>query len=47
MVERLAERLAGEPDDLQGWVRLERAYRVLGETDKANEAAKHIQALQQ
>ncbi len=46
MVERLAERLEDEPDDLQGWVRLERAYRVLGETAKADEAAKRIKALQ-
>ena len=45
MVERLAARLADEPDDLQGWIRLERAYQVLGETAKADEAAKRIEAL--
>lgn len=38
MVERLAERLQDEPDDLDGWVRLGKAYRVLGEPDKAREA---------
>ena len=45
MVERLAARLADEPDDLQGWIRLERAYQVLGETAQADEAAKRIEAL--
>lgn len=38
MVERLADRLAEEPDDLDGWLRLGNAYRVLGETNKAREA---------
>jgi len=47
MVERLATRLQDNPGDLEGWIRLERAYRVLGENDKADEAAKRIQALQQ
>ncbi len=46
MVNRLAERLQNEPDDLEGWKRLERAYRVLGENDKANDAAAKIRALQ-
>ncbi len=36
MVQRLADRLAEEPDDLDGWLRLGRAYTVLGD----NEAAK-------
>ena len=45
MVERLAARLVDEPDDLQGWIRLERAYRVLGVTAKADEATKRIEAL--
>lgn len=38
MVERLAGRLASEPDDLDGWLRLTRAYTVLGERDKATQA---------
>lgn len=38
MVGRLASRLADNPDDLDGWLRLGNAYRVLGETDKAREA---------
>lgn len=35
MVARLAERLEEEPEDVEGWLRLAQAYRVLGETDKA------------
>jgi cytochrome c-type biogenesis protein CcmH len=35
MVERLAERLKSEPNDLRGWRRLARAYRVLGDIKKA------------
>ncbi|MFI5023982.1 MAG: tetratricopeptide repeat protein, partial [Alphaproteobacteria bacterium] len=38
MVERLAEQLKGQPDDLAGWRRLASAYSVLGERDKATEA---------
>jgi len=38
MVEGLANRLAENPDDPEGWVRLVRAYAVLGETDKLNSA---------
>ncbi|GAB4123989.1 MAG: c-type cytochrome biogenesis protein CcmI [Rhodothalassiaceae bacterium] len=38
MVERLAERLAAEPDDIDGWIRLARSYRVLGD-EAAAEAA--------
>jgi cytochrome c-type biogenesis protein CcmH len=38
MVEMLASRLKADPDDALGWVRLMRAYTVLGETDKAKEA---------
>lgn len=30
MVERLAERLRSEPEDIDGWIRLARSYRVLG-----------------
>lgn len=39
MVEGLAARLAENPDDLAGWRRLTRSYRVLGEMDKAREAS--------
>jgi len=46
MVERLAERMKDNPDDLAGWQRLARAYRVLGETQKAEEAEARIRALQ-
>jgi len=39
MVDRLAERLARDGSDLDGWVRLVRAYEVLGEHDRARAAA--------
>jgi cytochrome c-type biogenesis protein CcmH len=39
MVSRLAERLAQDGSDVEGWLRLMRAYMVLGDTDKANAAA--------
>jgi cytochrome c-type biogenesis protein CcmH len=35
MVQRLADRLAAEPNDPEGWNRLANAYDVLGKTDKA------------
>ena len=38
MVEKLANRLKSEPNDLNGWRRLARSYRVLGEQKKAAEA---------
>lgn len=38
MVERLAARLEDEPEDLDGWLRLANAYRVLGEEDAARAA---------
>ena len=38
MVEGLAARLAKSPDDPDGWVRLVRAYAVLGETAKRDAA---------
>lgn len=38
MVDRLATRLEEEPDDFDGWLRLARAYSVLGESDKAADA---------
>ena len=46
MVERLADRLKDEPNDLKGWQRLARAYQVLGEKEKAEEALARIRALQ-
>ena len=45
MVQRLADRLKENPDDLAGWQRLERAYRVLGDTAKADAAAAEIKRL--
>lgn len=38
MVERLAERLEGEPDNREGWLRLGQAYKVLGKAEKATQA---------
>lgn len=38
MVAQLAAKLADKPDDLDGWMRLGRAYAVLGESDKAADA---------
>ncbi|CCQ75364.1 c-type cytochrome biogenesis protein CcmI [Magnetospira sp. QH-2] len=46
MIAGLAQRLEENPDDLGGWTRLARAYRVLGETAKAEEAEAKIKALQ-
>ncbi|MBL4615700.1 MAG: c-type cytochrome biogenesis protein CcmI, partial [Magnetovibrio sp.] len=45
MVQRLADRLKDEPDDLVGWQRLAKAYEVLGETQKAAEAQAQIERL--
>jgi cytochrome c-type biogenesis protein CcmH len=39
MVSGLAERLKQDGSDVEGWLRLLRAYMVLGERNKANEAA--------
>jgi cytochrome c-type biogenesis protein CcmH len=39
MVERLSERLKQDGSDVDGWMRLVRAYTVLGERDKARDAA--------
>jgi cytochrome c-type biogenesis protein CcmH len=39
MVARLADRLHANGDDLEGWLRLVRAYVVLGDRDKAKGAA--------
>lgn len=40
MVQRLADRMQANPDDIDGWLRLGRAYRVLGENSKAIDAFK-------
>ncbi|TDQ83145.1 cytochrome c-type biogenesis protein CcmH [Dongia mobilis] len=45
MVGRLAERLAAEPDDLDGWLRLGRAYQVLGRGEDARNAFAKAAAL--
>jgi cytochrome c-type biogenesis protein CcmH len=39
MVDRLAERLKSDGSDVDGWLRLVRAYMVLGDPDKARAAA--------
>jgi cytochrome c-type biogenesis protein CcmH len=39
MVERLANRLHENPADVDGWLRLLRAYKVMGDRDKARAAA--------
>ncbi len=38
MVARLADRLASQPDDLQGWLQLAKSYQVLGQAAKARDA---------
>jgi cytochrome c-type biogenesis protein CcmH len=44
MVAGLASRLQANPDDPQGWVRLVRAYAVLGDQAKLNEALTQAKA---
>ena len=44
MVGGLAARLAEEPNDLQGWLRLIRSYRVLGDTAAADGALEQARA---
>jgi cytochrome c-type biogenesis protein CcmH len=39
MVARLADRLQTDGNDVDGWLRLVRAYAVLGDRDKAKDAA--------
>ena len=39
MVQRLADRLQADGSDVEGWLRLVRAYAVLGDRDKAKAAA--------
>jgi cytochrome c-type biogenesis protein CcmH len=38
MVERLDARLSTDGSDLEGWLKLMRAYQVLGDSSKANDA---------
>ncbi|MBC7918203.1 MAG: c-type cytochrome biogenesis protein CcmI [Rhodoferax sp.] len=45
MVERLATRLQSNPDDLEGWARLARSYKVLGRLDDAEKAYEKASAL--
>jgi cytochrome c-type biogenesis protein CcmH len=45
MVENLAQRLQQEPGDLDGWLKLARSYRVLGENDKSVDALGHAAGL--
>jgi cytochrome c-type biogenesis protein CcmH len=44
MVSRLDEKMKANPDDLDGWVRLIRARRVLGQEDQAKEALARAKA---
>ncbi len=44
MVDGLAERLRSDPDDASGWVRLVRAYAVLGEPAARDQALRTAQA---
>jgi cytochrome c-type biogenesis protein CcmH len=44
MVARLAERMEREPGDFQGWLRLARAYGVLGEPGQARDALARAEA---
>lgn len=44
MVARLAERLEANPDDPEGWVRLVRAYAVLGDVKKRDTALQSARA---
>jgi cytochrome c-type biogenesis protein CcmH len=45
MVGKLAAELEQKPDDVAGWLRLARAYGVLGDNDKAAQAAARAAAL--
>jgi cytochrome c-type biogenesis protein CcmH len=45
MVAKLAAELQAKPDNLDGWMRLGRAYAVLGERDKASDAYEHAVSL--
>ena len=45
MVQRLADRLEENPNDREGWLRLGRAYEVLGEAENARQAFDKAKAL--
>lgn len=45
MVARLASKMEDNPNDMEGWLRLAKSYRVLGELDKARNAANRAVAL--
>ncbi len=45
VVRRLADRLADNPDNLDGWRRLAKVYEVLGEAEKARDAHARAEAL--
>jgi cytochrome c-type biogenesis protein CcmH len=45
MVDGLAARLQAHPDDPQGWVRLVRAYTVLGDFSQRDTALSRARAL--
>ena len=45
MVQRLADRLKENPNDRNGWLRLARAYEVLGEKEKARDARAKAESL--
>jgi len=45
MVAGLAARLAQEPNDIEGWTMLIRAYGVLGETENARSALENARAI--
>src|SRR5579859_3543780 len=45
MVAGLAAKLEADPGNLEGWLRLARAYKVLGERDKAEAARGRASAL--
>ena len=45
MVEGLAARLEEEPSDIEGWMRLIRAYTVLGEDEAASTARERALAV--
>lgn len=45
MVAKLAAQMQSNPNDLQGWVRLGRAYAVLGDKTKAMDAYQHAVSL--
>ncbi len=45
MVERLAAQMEKNPNNIDGWRKLARAYKVLGKTEKAAQARKRVESL--